>query len=206
MCKHAWYTSPGWIPIMWVAFIHSYVSRFVIHLFFASAPLHLLIFWNIKNEKQVPWKGAHSHVLEVSPSVQIPSPLSLGELLKNNAHVTCFGRPAPHLVASLCSHTPVLPCVMTSIMLNYNGQPTCPFSLYTVNLALDVALHEHSIWFLWSHLFNQLMSHPSSGLNFPICKESWHCCILGIVPALVFDLFLEPESKERKERKQRQTN
>lgn len=51
-------------------------------------------------------------------------------------------------VASLCSHTPVLPCVMTSIMLNYNGQPTCPFSLYTVNLALDVALHEHSIWFL----------------------------------------------------------
>ena len=109
-------------------------------------------------------------------------------------------------VAALCSHAPVLPCVMTSTMLDYNGQPTRPFSPKTVSLALAVALHEHSIWFLCSRLFNQLMSYASSGLNFPICKEGWHNCILRIVPALVFDLSVEPESKERKERKQRQTN
>lgn len=91
-------------------------------------------------------------------------------------------------------------------MLDYNGPATCPFSPQTVSLALDMALHEHSVWFLCSHLFNQLMSNASSGLNFPICKEGWPSCILGIVPALVFDLSVEPESKERKGRKQRQTN
>lgn len=135
-----------------VGCIHLLVHAFILLLFISFFPPFLFtpsffFFGMLIRRNKCPGKEpiAMDYIRSFSiwPNSLTPVPYRQHDLLWKLSVISsiCVGSPP------LCSHTPVLPYVITSTILNYNDPPT-RLSSPQISLALDVAHHDYSTQFL----------------------------------------------------------